>query len=265
MSEPVSIRTETVPLQRESATFPRLKQKWLPIFPNRKSPDIWPDPSNSVGRRCLDSNEGTVWEAVGPAREAFTQIAKVVQDLLESNADYLDKGEEVSPTLSYGLWMIGKHATNAVPTIVLGCSRRPVRKRAESLIKKNGVLDQYPGIVLKTSSATPRPLADGGYVTATRGATINLYTIGSPERSCGVSVLVGRASGPAATRVRKATIGGFVHLNHVSYGMTVAHAFSEGVGPPDTSAGPVDYIHFDDDSESESEDRSFVEGTSRGL
>jgi hypothetical protein len=213
----------------------------------------------------LDSNDGTVWEAVGPAREAFTRIAEVVQDLLESNADDLDEGEEVSPTLSYGIWMIGKHAANAVPTIVLGCPRRPVRKRAENLIKTNGVLDQYPGIVLKTSSATPRPLANGGYETAASDGTFALYTIGMPERSCGVSVLIGPASGQAATTVRKATIGGVVHLNHEIYGMTVAHALSESTAPPTTSAGPVDYIHFDDDSESESEDRSFTEGTSRGL
>ena len=49
-----------------------------------------------------------MWEAVGPACDAFKEICPEINKLLETRSEELDKGEDISPAFSYGIWMMGR-------------------------------------------------------------------------------------------------------------------------------------------------------------
>ena len=109
----------------------------------------WPQPEQPIGKEYPStSSNGKIWEAVGPAREAFLEMSSEIKRLLEDHAEYLDEDEEVSPNFYFGLWMVGSDERHAIPTLILGCTSRNVRKRAENLIKDHGVLEKYPGVAL---------------------------------------------------------------------------------------------------------------------
>ncbi|KAI9749274.1 MAG: hypothetical protein M1815_002626 [Lichina confinis] len=97
-----------------------------------------------------------MWEAVGPACDAFKDICPEINKLLETRSEELDEGEDISPAFSYGIWMMGRDPAHAIPTIILGCVSRRVRTRAEAIIKQSGLL--RPGIAIKKVFATPQPL-----------------------------------------------------------------------------------------------------------
>ena len=113
----------------------------------KRKKEIWPNPELSIGRPCpMNSSSGYCWEAIGPARDAFNGVAEKIKDLLQSQSDYLDEGEEYSPTLSYGIWMVGRDKAHAVPTIILGCQSTAVRTKAMKSLKASGILDPSPAI-----------------------------------------------------------------------------------------------------------------------
>jgi hypothetical protein len=158
--------------------------------------------------------------------------------------------------------MIGRDSAHAVPTVILGCQRRPVRKRAENLIKKSGLLDRFPGMALKTSSTTPQPLAKGESFPHLDAQADTIYTMGKPQRSCGVQIILGQTGKVSSPSARKATLGGIVQVGGKDYGLTVAHALDPASAKFRTEEELTGYIQFDSDTESEA--GSVVEGTSKG-
>lgn len=213
----------------------------------------------------MASSSGCVWEAIGPARDCFEEISNSIQELLENSSDYLDEGEEISPTFSYGLWMIGRDPSYAVPTVILGCQKRTIRKRAETLIKQSGLLDRFPGMTLKTSSTTPQPLAKGErfpHLDDQADAT-TIYTIGNPHRSCGTHIILGQSGKMPSLSARKATLGGIIQIDGEDFGLTVAHAMDVASTKYIQDEELTGYIQFDSDTESQTE--SVMGGTSKGL
>ncbi|KAE9365861.1 hypothetical protein N431DRAFT_418721 [Stipitochalara longipes BDJ] len=120
----------------------------------------WPNPHLSLGIQCnrLGSNE--CWQAVGPAQDLFGLVSKSIGDLLDARVEDLEEGEPVAGhILLFGMYMIGKSATTAQPTLLLTCQRPKPRRRAIKYIRESGILKGYPKILLAESSLPP--LASG--------------------------------------------------------------------------------------------------------
>jgi hypothetical protein len=158
--------------------------------------------------------------------------------------------------------MIGRDSAHAVPTLIIGCRRRTVRKRAESLIKKSGLLDRFPGVVLKTSASTPQPLAEEESSLPFDLLTDTIYAAGNPQHSCGVQIILGQAGRLPCRSAQRATLGGVVQVGSKDYGLTVAHALGTASTHERTDEEQTDYIQFDSDTDSDN--GSVVEGTSKG-
>ena len=247
----------------------RLKESQVHTSMFKKKKDIWPSPELSIGRPCpTNSSSGCCWEAIGPARDAFQEVAEKIGKLFQSQNDYLDEGEEHSFTFSYGIWMVGWDKTHAVPTIILGCESTAVRTKAKNVLKDSGLLKPFPGIALKPTSRTPDPLAGGDnlgefkpFESNNDGNMDSIYTFNGAKERCGIPIFLGGANNPPPRFARKATMGGTILVDGVAYGLSVSHVFSSNLQRPRNSA-KEELIVFDEDSDTDAE--SFVEMTSKG-
>ena len=191
-----------------------------------------------------------MWEAVGPACEASKAICPEIKRLLETRSEELDKGEDISPTFSYGIWMLGRDPAHAVPTIILGCRSQPVRKRAKAIIKKSGVL--HPGIAIKTTDSTPQPLV--GAERASRSSSARSMGYGDASDYCGSIALLpfGPPSAAGATMRRRLQ----------GSGLMADHPDGEDYCFPDRFSEDPGYLQFD--SHDESDGGYSAEYTSKG-
>ncbi|KAI9866905.1 MAG: peptide-N4-(N-acetyl-beta- glucosaminyl)asparagine amidase [Pleopsidium flavum] len=258
-------QTPTIVCRRSVPTATAgLRQTGQPhILMFKKKKGSWPDPGLSIGRSCYNnSSGGYCWEAVGPVRDAFNEVSEKIRDLFQSQSDYLDEGEEDSPTFSYGIWMIGRDKAHATPTIVLGCKSASVRTRAKNILKGSGILSPFPGIALKKTVRTPEPLAAGdASKSVALDTTSTIYAFGGPTEPCGTSIFLGSSDVQRSASRREATMGGIIAVDGLYYGLTVAHVFASDFRPPEGLA-QGDFLDLDSDSESDGE--SLAEITSEG-
>jgi hypothetical protein len=128
------------------------------------------------------------------------------------------------------------------------------------LVKKKGILKDYPGILMAECSKLPRPLALVEELDAPQ-LPPGIYLNG-PLLNFGTSVLVYSKEGFPP---RKATIGGFVTIEDELFGVTAAHAFfpPEEEGPSDDEN--IEFAFFGDEEPYDSgDDEELVDLTSRG-
>ncbi|KAL9122717.1 MAG: hypothetical protein Q9187_000736 [Circinaria calcarea] len=230
----------------------------------KRKKNSWPNPELSIGRPCPTySTGGCCWEAVGPARDAFNEVAEKVKDLFQSQSDYLDEGEEDSFSFSYGIWMVGWDKSHAVPTIILGCQSTAVRTKAKNILKESGLLKSFPGIALKKTNRAPDPLAAGDELDESnnRDDVDAIYTLKGAKEQCGIRIFLGGADNPPTQSAREATMGGIVLIDGVAYGISVSHVFAPTFRAPQSPAKD-DLIAFDEDSDTDA--GNFTELTSKG-
>ncbi|KAK8112958.1 hypothetical protein PG984_013484 [Apiospora sp. TS-2023a] len=100
----------------------------------------WPDPAQSAGRFICRSGRNSIWEACGPARDAFSKIAPEIKGYLD---DYL---EPISSWVTWSMYMIGSAKSSASPTVLFCCEVVSQRREVRDTIKRSGILDGYPGV-----------------------------------------------------------------------------------------------------------------------
>jgi hypothetical protein len=215
------------------------------------------------------------WEAIGPAKALFTEIAQSVAKLLDDRMDELEEGESVAvDILTFGMYMIGKTPNSAQPTLLFTCQSQTPRRRAIKFIKESSILKGKPKIALAESSVVPtttsnnylRLLAgDTGCeeMCEVRGGTLWNSSIKAEDL---VGILPINVFGVAiicASTGRKATIGGLVRVNREYYGLTVAHVFGNSSSRPTATqldskrqAGDPEFAF--DNNEDEDEDAEYV-------
>lgn len=189
-------------------------------------------PEESIGDRChsLDPlGRYKCWnlKEKSPAHTIWKQVLRPITSLLEDQFQHLDtKGCQIMVEM----FMIGKKAKSASPTILVSCERKVSRQVAMELVQRNGILAPYPEIRMAECSKLPRLLAMGDDFKSfdlPEGVYLNEPM---PITSCGLSILVVSRDG---ARPRKATIGGFVCIEGTYYGLTTAHAFADT--PPEVT------------------------------
>ena len=246
-------------------------QKVNTLMFNRKK-DVWPSPESSIGKLCPAnvSTSGSCWEAVGPARDAFEEVCEDVKLLFQAQCEYLYEGEERASTISYGIWMIGKDRPRAVPTIIIGCESKNVRTKAKDILKGSGLLDAFPGIVIKKTARTPGLLASQNQFSDESSPpgleTVYAFESASENDLCTIQIFLGGPEVPPdpATAPR-ATMGKFLLIDGKPHGLTVSHVFDSTIATPAAATAPSDggnLMVFDEDSDSDSS--SLADFTSKG-
>jgi len=246
--EPASF--SEVPIKEESF-LARLKPNKERVVPKR-----WPNPQESVGKRCCNIGEQIFWEIKDPAQTKLASLELEVQKLLNDHNEDLKEREACN--LSFSLFMVGRHEMASCPTLVIISTNKKSRQKVINTIRSNGILEKYEGVLLGAASRHPRHPASGP---AQYIAKIGLDTEDSSSRSFPQGIVVytkksfteltlgmeiyvpvnpqssgihipGAMNSEGISPFRKATLGGFLELQwqngeKETVGMSVAHAFDD--------------------------------------
>ncbi len=238
------------------------------MFDNKNS--AWPDPEQSIGKECLSISGLRCWLPIGPALVAFEILSKDLQALLDKHKDALKQGEPKPRAISFNMWMTGSKPESSSPTIVFSSKSPRQRAFAKALLKDSKLLDQYPGVRIKTLDRMPAIYQAGSQqpdtIETTCDSTDNVPNDGSEEAiymvddsrgSCGALIAFGR--------LRLATMGGILLINGTYYGISAQHGRYEFLEEPEDAINEGNSLCFDHDSDTENYDLdNLVEITSSG-
>ena len=241
-------------LMSHTRTF---RQSIPSIFTASKS--TWPDPEQSIGRECSKISGFRCWEVTGPALEIINNLSIPIKEMLDNHQEILEQGELKPRAVSFHMWMIGSVASAANPTIVFSSKSRRQRTFAKVLLKESKLLDNYPGIRIKTLDKAPAVYQAADSNLDTDGEEISndgIYMVDDSRGICGSLVAFGNS--------KLATMGGVILIDNVHYGISAQHArFNYTRERQRLTSEPVDAPCFDEDSDSEYGD--LIEITSRGT
>ena len=223
------------------------------------SKSTWPDPERSIGRECSKISGLRCWEATGPALEIMNKLSIPIKEMLDNYQEILEQGELKPRAVSFHMWMIGTVASAANPTIVFSSKSRRQRTFAKVLLKESKLLDNYPGIRIKTLDKAPAiyQAADSNLnVDGEEVSDDGIYMVDDSRGVCGSLVAFGNS--------KLATMGGVILIDNVHYGFSAQHARFDYIRERQClTSEPADAPCFDDDSDSEYCD--LIETTSRGT
>ncbi|KEF60827.1 uncharacterized protein A1O9_02389 [Exophiala aquamarina CBS 119918] len=215
----------------------------------------WPNSEQSVGKKYLTQKQKTCWEAIGPAREAFVTLGLEIKDYLNNSIEQRPGTEPVS----FSIYMIGRNATRAVPTLLFCSEDCQSRKVAQDAVNKSGLLDRYPGI--KTGNAPHAPeLESHGPL---QPLALDTMPLNNAQTSChsGRVGIIRVANNKLFTlhNLRKhskahiATVGGIVRCDERTFLFTAGHPFETAVSYvcPDTTPMEDEGWELDSDHGSE--------------
>ncbi|KAK3298480.1 uncharacterized protein B0H64DRAFT_385230 [Chaetomium fimeti] len=160
--------------KKKMATMFRTSERLSNLFTVQKTEresDTWPYPELSIGRFITKYGKVSCWEAKGPARAAFDDIAPRIKEYLERSA------EPISSWVTWSIYMFGKTHSSASPTIMFCCEVAAHRKEVRNTIRESGLLNGYRGIKTGHMPKTPDfdhliPLAPGSRHEAMRKAEV---------------------------------------------------------------------------------------------
>jgi len=111
---------------------------------NMKRPHPWPNPEASLGqaRGAIGKSKFFYWDAVGPARVAYNELAPGIRRLLEERQRPIPNSDFVW----FSIYMVGEEPTSAVPQILFASNDKCHRKESMNLVKASNLLDRFPGM-----------------------------------------------------------------------------------------------------------------------
>jgi hypothetical protein len=111
---------------------------------SKRLPQTWPSPEESAGevKGPLKKSRFFYWEAIGPAREAFNELAPEIGKLLEER----QRPVPGSDFVGFTIYMFGEAPSTATPQIMFMSKHKPSRKESVGLLKASKLLDRFPGI-----------------------------------------------------------------------------------------------------------------------
>lgn len=239
-------RLSTLPTSRReglAAIFRRAQQRVLPTASG------WKHPEQSVGRYIGKAkwHHMCIWEATGPARDAFNSVAPRIKAYLEAAV------EPISSRVTWSMYMVGKAPSLASPFIIFCCEIYGYRRDVQNTIEESGILNCYPGIKTDNLPRPPDfdqlvPVGASGQPIHDRGDMIALTS--QAWSACGSQILIDGSGPNSVSSTPKATIGGVIQLGGSFYYTTAAHAIST---TPDPVAGSeelhaIDYYATDADA-----------------
>jgi hypothetical protein len=226
----------------------------------------WPNPESSIGVWYRKMGRYDCWEATGPAREKFVQLAEEIKVYLENFSD------PVLDTVTWSIYMMGKSKATAKPTVMFCCREAKPRRTVRKMIDDSEIFLKYPGIKTGDSTLPPDfdqliplslPTDDSG-----NGLTYSnsQSTVLCPQakRLIGSRIYV-KSTTEDSSSLQQATAGGIVQWKGRYFCMTAQHSFADS--PSLRPSRVMDDCDFEfklaEESEEET-DEEFVEMTSRG-
>ncbi|KAM3069497.1 Protein png1 [Clarireedia jacksonii] len=222
------------------------------------------------------------WEALGPARQTFIQIAEEIKEHLEKHSN------PVTKPVTWTMYMIGRARETAEPTIMFCSKEEDCRKDIKKTVVESGILDRYPGVRVGDCSRPPdfdrlvqlsgenRAIPQWLYSSNTNFLPSDQ---GEEDRPCLGRIFREASDVVCGSRIflsteentppfRKATAGGILRSGDRFFYLTVAHAFIPTIGPSATSITEDSDSDFDFDIDEShywnEEGGDCVEITSRG-
>lgn len=204
---------------------------------SREPSSCWVEPQLSIGRHLGKYGKEALWEARGPARDAFNSLAPRIKEYLENSS------EPIARRVTWSIYMVGRTESTASPVVMFCCEILELRRDIRNVIKDSGILGEYPGI--KTGHMRTPP--DFTHLVPLTGderpeqeyrdqLSILFYPISS---ACGSKLFNSSESrGPYAI----ATVGGVIRLGNRFYYTTAAHTLrpppcSTVEEPPESQSG----------------------------
>ena len=244
----------------------------------------WLNPQDSCGKFYRKmSGDLSCWEATGPARETFIQIADEIKAYLEKHSD------PIPHPVTWTIYMIGQTKGTSKPMIMFCGRNTKCRKQVRKTLQESGILKNYPGVRVGDASRPP----DFDQLVQLTGVPLEHvgfdmpHSVVSPEYKQGfesslhdaqvfaekdghlfgkrIAVIIHEQRN--LDSVRMATAGGILKFGERYFYLTAGHAFE---APADK---PPPYVVEDDDNDfefdigegSDFEDEvEFSETTSRG-
>lgn len=236
--------TQTFVTQLSTVSSSR-KDGMSAIFRKAEVPDTsgWLNPELSVGP-YLGRNRWSrfkFWEAIGPARDAFHQMAPRIKQCLE------DSVEPISSRVAWSMYMVGKAPSQASPSIIFCCEVSWYRRHIRDIINESRILDDYPSGI-KTGHMRRLPKFD--QLVRLGVADESLHKHGEfmawtphARSACGSQIFVSTRGTDSVSLSAVATIGGVILLGRSYYYTTAAHAI---LSAPDSEAGEEEPPASDD-------------------
>jgi hypothetical protein len=227
-----------------------------------RTPKFYPNASACLGSEIGFFHDRHWWHATGPAKEQFSLVEPDIQAQL--NRIFQNR---YTRTVHFRLFMIGRSAEAAIPTVMFFCEEKGPRKEAQGVVDKEQLLQKLPGF--RTGHLARQPEVgiliqpakeyDGTHHSGHSDPTLQVYFDPShPVQAIGMLVFAKHSNG----LLRRATANAVFDGQKCVY-MSVAHIFVHG-----------DQEHFsttiDDDSEYDfgsgteyDDDDELVDATSR--
>lgn len=185
---------------------------------SRESSSCWVDPQLSIGRHLGKYGKEAIWEARGPARDAFNSLAPKIKEYLENSS------EPIARRVTWSIYMVGRTESTASPVVMFCCEILELRRDIRNIIKNSGILGEFPGIKTGHMRTPPDfthlvPLT--GDERTEQEYQDQLSILSSPIGSaCGSKLFKSSESrGPFAI----ATVGGVIRFGNRFYYTTAAH------------------------------------------
>ena len=117
----------------------------------QRRPKPRPYAANSTGRSRGTLNLGSrigrvqIYEAIGEAREIFDKLSEAIVTHLNENNSKL---QDSACFVDLSLFMMGKSPDRTKPVVMFVSNDKVVRKEAFGMIKRSGIMDDYPAFGL---------------------------------------------------------------------------------------------------------------------
>ncbi|KAL6707081.1 hypothetical protein ACN47E_004833 [Coniothyrium glycines] len=117
-----------------------------------RTPVSYPNISECLGERVGLYHSRQWWRPTGPALEIYESVSPDISNLLN-----LVFEDTYSSAIYFRLYMIGRSANTAWPTIMFFCEEAEPRKKAKKAVEKDGILERLPGF--RTGHYPRQPVA----------------------------------------------------------------------------------------------------------
>lgn len=209
----------------------------------------WPNPESSTGVYLQKMGRYHCWEAVGPTRDVFNQLADDINGYLKKNSN------SVSCPVTWSLYMVGRTKETSKPTVTFVSREIAARRVIRKTIASSGILEKYTGFITMDCDRPPGfeklEMLAGGLILD----SIRLRSPDGIQLHISQSQIIGSAIFVHGRKV--ATAGGVLRWRKRYFIMTVAHPFFPDEKKnifPDTDTSSE--IEFDIDGLSDTENSS---------
>ncbi|KAJ4422291.1 Protein png1 [Gnomoniopsis sp. IMI 355080] len=193
-----------------------------PLFqrrPERSKSNTWPDPQRSIGTFIVKVGKDSIWEAIGPAQDAFKILAPEIKDYPQLSV------EPIPCFISWSIYMLGRDVNTASPTIIF-CGEVPKHRKAiRRAVKDSGILrPDFKTADMPTPPGCDQlvPLAHGKLSADIKHITVSAKL---SERACGTQIFINGWTPSGLDYNKRATVGGVIKVHDQYFYTTAGHPF----------------------------------------